>query len=100
MRPSPPIGSVSDRCESRAGTRSRKEQRRRGAEERDKKEARGTHNPSPGAPRQRANKSVLGLCFIPVIRFSPLVLIVASPNRPNSPTPPSPPPAINDLLKP
>src|SRR5262249_22375307 len=68
----------------RARSRARKEQRRRGAEERDQKEARGTHNPSPGAPRERATKSVLGLCFIPVIRFSPLVLIVASPNRQNA----------------
>src|SRR5215813_10182020 len=75
--PSRHIGSA-DTCASRASTRVRKEQRRRGAEERDQKEARGTHNPSPGAPRQRATKSVLGLCVIPVIRFSPLVLIVAS----------------------
>src|SRR5262249_38785675 len=82
--PSRPIGSASDTCASRASTRARKEQRRRGAEERDQKEARGTHNPPPGAPRERATKSVLGLCFIPVIRFSPLVLIVASPNRQNA----------------
>src|SRR5262249_58286276 len=77
----PPVGSAYDACPSRArGTRARQEHRRRGAEERDK-EASGTDNSSPGAPRERATKSVLGLGFVSVVRFSPLVLIVASPNR-------------------
>src|SRR5262249_6618028 len=77
-----PVGSAYDACPSRAGgTRARQEHRRRGAEERDK-EASGTDNSSPGAPRSTASKSVLGrLCFVPLIRFPPLVLIVASRNR-------------------
>jgi len=75
---SSPIGSVAaDTCSSRTGARDRKEQPRRGAEERDQ-EARGADKSSPGAPRSRATKSVLGLGFVSVIRFSPLVLIFSS----------------------
>src|SRR5215475_2343418 len=74
-----PVGSACTGPSRAGGTRARQEPRRRGAEERDK-EASGTDNSSPGAPRERAAKSVLGrLCFVPLIRVSPLVLIVASP---------------------
>src|SRR5262249_59782166 len=74
-----PVGSAYDACPSRAGdTRAREEHRRRGAEERDK-EASGADNSSPDAPRSRATKSILGICFVPLIRLPPLVLIVASP---------------------
>src|SRR5262249_7406745 len=73
-----PVGSASDACPSRAGTRAREEHRRRGAEERDQK-ASGADNSSPGAPRSRATKSILGICFVPLIWLPPLVLIVASP---------------------
>ena len=78
---SSPIGSVAaDTCSSRTGARARKEQRRRAAEERDQG-ARGAHKSPPSAARSRATKSVLGrgLGFVPVIRFSPLVLISVSP---------------------
>ena len=70
-----PIRGASDTCSNRPTPRGRKKQRHRGAEERDK-ETRSTDNSSTGAPRCRAAKSVLGLCFIPIIQFSPLVLIV------------------------
>src|SRR5262245_26749317 len=83
-----PTGSASHACGSRTGFRDGKEQRHREAEETDKrdKEARGADNTrSPGAPCETATnstKSVLGLCLVvPVIRFSPLVLILAPPNR-------------------
>ena len=66
-----PIRGASD-CGNRTSTRG---QHHRGAEERDE-ETRGTDNSSTGAPRYRAAQSVLGLCFIPIIRLSPLVLIV------------------------
>ena len=69
-----PIRGASDTCSNRTSTRGRKKQHR-GAEERDE-ETRGTDNSSTGAPRYRAAKSILGLCFIPIIRLSPLVLIV------------------------
>jgi hypothetical protein len=68
-----PIRGVSDTCSNRTSTRDREKQHHRGAEERDE-ETGGTEN-STGAPRYRAAKSVLGLCFIPIIRLSPLVLI-------------------------
>src|SRR5262249_29084960 len=74
-----PVGSAYDACPSRAGgNRAREEHRRRGTEERDK-EASGADTSSPSTPRSRATKSILGICFVPLIRLPPLVLIVASP---------------------
>ena len=71
---SQPVGSASDTARGRASACDRKAQRHGGAEERNE-EARGADNPSTSAPRQRAAKSVLGLCFVPpFVRFSPLVL--------------------------
>src|SRR5262245_41361842 len=80
-----PTGSASHACGSRTGVGDGEEQHHREAQERDErdKEARGEdNNSSPAAPRAtNSTNSVLGLCFVvPVIRFSPLVLILAPPN--------------------
>ncbi len=68
------VRGACDPCGNRTSGRGRKKQHHRGAEERDKK--RGTDSSSTRSPRERAAKSLLGLRFIPIIRFSSRVLIV------------------------
>src|SRR5262249_51814688 len=72
-----PVGSASLACGSQAGTRGRQERGRRAAEERGQEAGDAGSSPTR-APGPRAAESVLGLCLVPVIRSSPLVLTLAS----------------------
>ena len=73
--PSGPLGSNSlPACLGRAVPDCGKDQRDRGAEERGQK-AGETDSAPAGAPRSTATKFILGLCFIPFIRLSALVLV-------------------------